>query len=283
MVGMSLVEKNYPDDAIVIAIHKDDPMEVSAFSSMTTDVYPNCNVNRHITDVDLYYGEGFGLGEIIEQENAELVEGAVSLSTPVLDEKTGQIDFSADVTFQLNRRSSPYTLAYVLLADGLKGMGADWEQRNYLAGNDYYRDNEDFKDLVDADEYMTDVTYNNVGIDAIGISNGISKSISSTVEEGVAQTHTAQFNISNNHLAKINPAGLKVVALLYNTTDKRILNADRKQVVVVTDGIRQMDTEDNEGTEEIARYTLGGVRVSQPVKGLNLVKMRNGKVVKVMR
>ena len=287
MVGMSLVEKNYPDDAIVIAIHKDDPMEVSAFSSMTTDVYPNCNVNRHITDVDLYYGinygEGFGLGEIIEQENAELVEGAVSLSTPVLDEKTGQIDFSADVTFQLNRRSSPYTLAYVLLADGLKGTGADWEQRNYLAGNDYYRDNEDFKDLVDADEYMTDVTYNNVGIDAIGISNGISKSISSTVEEGVAQTHTAQFNISNNHLAKINPAGLKVVALLYNTTDKRILNADRKQVVVVTDGIRQMDTEDNEGTEEVARYTLGGVRVSQPVKGLNLVKMRNGKVVKVMR
>ena len=287
MVGMSLVEKNYPDDAIVIAIHKDDPMEVSAFSSMTTDVYPNCNVNRHITDVDLYYGinsgEEFGLGEIIEQENAELVEGAVSLSTPVLDEKTGQIDFSADVTFQLNRRSSPYALAYVLLADGLKGTGADWEQRNYLAGNDDYRDNEDLKDLVDADEYMTDVTYNNVGIDAIGISNGISKSISSTVEEGVAQTHTAQFNISNNHLAKINPAGLKVVALLYNTTDKRILNADRKQVVVVTDGIRQMDTEDNEGTEEIARYTLGGVRVSQPVKGLNLVKMRNGKVVKVMR
>lgn len=287
MVAMNLIEKNYPDDAIVIVIHKDDPMAVSAFSSMTTDVFPSSNINRHLIDVNLYYGinynEGFGFGEVIEQENAELIEGAVSLSTPVLDEKTGQIDFSADVTFQLNRRSSPYALAYVLLADGLKGTGTNWEQYNFFSGVDYYSDNPDFKELIDADEYMKDVTYNNVGIDAIGIVNGISKSINSTVEEGVAQTHTAQFNISNNNLAKINPAGLKVVALLLNTTDNKILNADRKQVVVVTDGIRQMDTEDNEGTKEVARYTLGGVRVSQPVKGLNLVKMSNGKVVKVMR
>lgn len=39
---------------------------------------------------------------------------------------------------------------------------------------------------------------------------------------------------------------------------------------------------DNANAKEVARYTLDGTKVSAPVKGLNIVKMNDGRIVKVM-
>ena len=41
-------------------------------------------------------------------------------------------------------------------------------------------------------------------------------------------------------------------------------------------------TDDAKGNVETARYSLDGVRLSAPQKGLNIVKMANGKTMKVM-
>ena len=36
---------------------------------------------------------------------------------------------------------------------------------------------------------------------------------------------------------------------------------------------------ENEGTE-VARYTTSGIRISAPTKGLNIIKLSNGRVIK---
>ena len=48
-----------------------------------------------------------------------------------------------------------------------------------------------------------------------------------------------------------------------------------------TTGIEGVDM-DEADVKEVARYTIDGVRISAPQKGVNIVKMSNGKVYKVL-
>lgn len=289
MAGLKRLGDEYADEAVYYAVHSGsgnskDPMQVAAFSSLLSSVsgFPSAFVNRHIS-ADPYFGndtDGFGLGRIVSNEQKKLVEASVDLSTPLLDEETGIIDFSTDVTFQLNRRSAPYLLAYVLVADGLSGTSSDWTQVNYysyFAG--YYDDDPYLKEITEWPFYASDLTYNHVGIAATGIGTGITGSLKNRVEEGEVQTHSSQFNIKNLSLAK-QASKLHVIALLYDKTDKVILNADQKEVQIAS-AVQALGNPEA-GRYEVARYTADGKRVARPVKGLNIVRMSDGSVRKVM-
>ena len=63
----------------------------------------------------------------LRRENSQPVEASVELHQPALDKSTGVINFTTDVTFQINRKSAPYLLSYVLVADGLTGTSDDWK------------------------------------------------------------------------------------------------------------------------------------------------------------
>lgn len=289
MAGLKRLGEEYADDAVFYAIHSggssgSDPMQVSAFSSLLSTVagFPSAFVNRYIS-TDPYFGnssEGFGLGRIVSNEQSKLVEASIDLSTPVLDEETGIVSFSTDVTFQISRRSAPYLLAYVLVADGLSGTSNDWTQVNfysYYAGA--YDDDPYMKEVTEWPLYVTGLVYDHVGISATGISSGIAGSLKNRVEEGETQSHSSQFNIKNLALAK-KASKLHVIALLYDKTDKTIINADQKEVVV-SSSVGTLSNKDGE-RHEVARYSADGKRVSHPVKGLNIVRMNDGSVKKVM-
>ncbi len=292
LVSMDHVTERYPNDAVVIAIHGgDDPMALSAFNGLTSGMsMPTLWVNRYIkpdnnNKPDVYTGyrdSGWGIGDIIEQEQKKLAEAAIELSTPVLDEETGDISFSTDVTFQFNRRSAPYTLAYALLADGLTGTTSAWNQANIFslyAGS--YDDDPEMKYWTEQGTSVPGYIYNHVAIAHIGLtaSPGITGSLTSKAELGVTQSHASKFNIKNSSLAKI-AKKLHVVALLYDKERGAWVNADIKDVISGTEGVSTLPASDD--IREVARYTIDGKRISQPQKGINIVKMSDGKVHKIV-
>ena len=289
LAGLKRANDEYPDDAVLMSIHSgsgssSDPMQVSAFSAMLGGrSFPSCDVNRYRA-VDPYLGEGsdgWGLGAVIEDEQHRLVEAAVDLQQPVLDEETGVISFQTDVTFQLNRKSAPYLLSYVLVADGLTGDTDDWTQINaYAYYQGAYDDDPYMKEVTDWGIYATGVVYNHVGIAANGIQSGITGSLKNTVEEGQVQSHNGKFNIKNNSLAQ-KATELRVIALLYDKTRKQFINADQKRVVPAgDDAVRDLaGSADNRPVE---RYSLDGKRISGRTHGVQIVKMADGSVRKVV-
>ena len=295
-VSLNHLAEQYADKAVAMAIHgggtPTDPMQVNVFLNMIGGIgMPSVWVNRYIKPdgegkPDVYYGyeDGvWGLGKLVEAENAKLAEAGIELSTPVLDEETGIISFSTDVTFQLNRRSAPYMLTYVLIADGLSGTGPEWNQYNYypvLYTPESFPGDEEMASWTQREMLVTNMVYNHVAIDGLGVTGGVASSLSSKVEEGQVQTHSAQFNISKNSLAK-RATKLTVAALLYDRERGAFINADKQTVLTTTQGIRKPADENAANATVVAYYSIDGKRLQHPQQGVNLVKMSNGQVRKV--
>ena len=110
-------------------------------------------------------------------------------------------------------------------------------------------------------------------------SPGITGSLTSKAEVGVTQSHASKFNIKNSSLAKI-AKKLHVVALLYDKERGAWVNADIKDVISGTEGVSTLPASDD--IREVARYTIDGKRISHPQKGINIVKMSDGKVHKIV-
>lgn len=289
LAGLKRARDEFKDDVVLMSIHggrDSEPMQVSTFSNLLNSIsgYPSANVNRY-RSVDPYMGEaseGWGLGSVIEDENSKIVEAAVDLQQPVLDVEMGVINFQTDVTFQLNRRSAPYLLSYVLVADGLHGEGDDWKQVNAYAA--YYRgaydDDPYMREICNDWEISADVTFNDVAVAGLGIPNGVTGSLKTTVAEGQVQTHVAKFNIKNNKLAQM-ATELRVIALLYDKTRKCFINADEKKVIN-SDDTPVRDVNSTEGARPVQRYALDGKQLLKPARGINFVRMSDGSVRKVM-
>jgi len=289
MVGLELISERYPDTAIPYAMHYNDPMQCTVFNSLTNGrSFPTGVVNRYIT-ADPYYGTDstpFGIGKVVDAENELLSEATIQLNTPYLDEETGTVTASTDITFQLTRHSCKYSVGYVLVADGLTGTSSDWSQTNYyyaFAGQ--YADDPNIDAITKMDASISGLEYNHVAIAANGISSGLSGSIKSKVNEGEVISHETSFTLSK----AVNTAGknlvqdkkkLKVIALLFDNNKGRIINADVKAVVDKATGISSQSTVLS--AEEVARYSADGKRISAPVRGLNIIRMSDGSVRKVV-
>lgn len=289
MAGLKRAQDEYPDDAVLIAIHggrNTEPMQVATFNNQISSIsgFPSAHVNRYLS-CDPYQGtgsEGWGLGAVIENENNKMVEASVELHQPIMEQSTGIINFTTDVTFQLNRKNAPYLLSYVLVADGLTGTGDDWTQINAYAAYypGVYGDEDPYmREICDEWEvYQSGLIFNHVGIAALGIDNGVTGSLKNTVEEGQVQTHTGRIATKNNKLAKL-ATKMRVIALLYDKTRKTFINADQKEVLV-TDAVEDLDEQAE--SSETARYAIDGKQLTRPTRGINIVRMADGSVHKVL-
>lgn len=287
LAALKRASVEYPNDAVLLSIHSgsgdsSDPMQVATFSNLIKGhQFPSADVNRYRA-VDPYHGEGdsgWGLGAVIEDEQSHLTEAAIDLQQPVLDELTNVISFTTDVTFQINRATSPYLLSFVLVADGLTGTGSSWTQANYYP---YFGADESdpyMAEIVSWPVMVEGLVYDHVAIAAIGIDGGLANSLKSPVEEGQVQSYSGRFNIKNNALAK-QAKTLRVAALLYDKTRKCFINADQKDVMTMADGIH--DTALGTEAREAERYATDGRRLTAPARGINIVRMSDGQVRKVM-
>lgn len=211
-------------------------------------------------------------------------EADFSMTASWADDKNTDIKVDLTTTFNYDRFGSfPYGVAFVLSENGMTGKGATWKQLNYfskLAGVNGASDfnNPDMAAWFKAGSYVS-TTYDNVVVQAwnpIGNAAIVDKSQTDIVK-GEAIPFSATLKVNSDLIQNYN--NLTLSALLVNLNSYAVVNAAKVVLGNCAAGIEDVNSEANNNV--VSRYNVNGMRINGAQKGLNIVKLANGKVVKM--
>lgn len=211
-------------------------------------------------------------------------EADFSMTASWADDKNTDIKVDLTTTFNYDRFGSfPYGVAFVLSENGMTGKGATWKQMNYyskLAGVNGASDfnNPDMAAWFKAGSYAS-TTYDNVVVQAwnpLGNAAIVDKSQTDIVK-GEAIPFSATLKVNSDLIQ--NYDNLTLSALLVNLNSLAVVNAAKVVLGKCAAGIEDVNSEANNNV--VSRYNVNGMRINGAQKGLNIVKLANGKVVKM--
>lgn len=211
-------------------------------------------------------------------------EADFSMTASWADDKNTDIKVDLTTTFNYNRFGSfPYGVAFVLSENGMTGKGATWKQLNYyskLAGVNGASDfnNPDMAAWFKAGSYVS-TTYDNVVVQAwnpLGTAAIVDKSVTDIVK-GEAIPFSTTLKVNSDLIQNYN--NLTLSALLVNLKSLAVVNAAKVVLGNCAAGIEDVNSEANNNV--VSRYNVNGMRINGAQKGLNIVKLANGKVVKM--
>lgn len=315
-VAMEKAAKTYADKFIGIAVHANDQMQSDDYLGLlqTISNYPSAMLNR-VGNVlmDPYYGTkgpaqrpGDKSGDILEDIKvvSEMpVEAQVGFSSQ-LDESKKSVTINSKMSFSLNTEGKNYSVAYVLLENGIKG---------YPQKNAYSKDAGAFKSAEEIAEddlrhlfnekMMYTPTFNGVARsikDVMGIEGSLDNV---TVKVGEELTHTYTLAIPST-VKDVN--NLEVAVLVIDNYSGEILNAAKAKIGETTTGVESVAAEGVEiavengtvnvqGNGSVSVYSMDGKLVktflvdgsaSMPtmgMKGTYIVRVVNGNHVTVKK
>lgn len=292
ITGMRMLKEHYPESFIGIAVHdkmgKTDPMKISAYNTVLANYsagLPSATLNRTAT-IDPYYGSDITgtMPFYIENDYKALLETpaecAVDVTAAWGDADYTKLNVKTDITFQYNGTSAPFSIGYVVVEDSLTGNTSGWYQSNYLSGDRGLMTEPNLSEWVSMPSSIKDIAYDHVAIAATGISTGLKNIIKTPFAEGVAQTHEYTIDLTGNKVLQ-DKRKLKIVAIIFNTNTKEVVNADEKAIAYdgPTGICKPSATTDK--AVETARYTIDGRRTTGTAKGLSIVRMSDGSVRKI--
>ena len=222
------------------------------------------------------------LVNLLKEENPS--EADFSMTASWADDKNTDIKVDLTTTFNYNRFGSfPYGVAFVLSENGMTGKGATWKQLNYyskLAGVNGASDfnNPDMAAWFKAGSYVS-TTYDNVVVQAwnpLGNAAIVDKSVTDIVK-GEAIPFSTTLKVNSDLIQNYN--NLTLSALLVNLNSLAVVNAAKVVLGNCAAGIEDVNSEANNNV--VSRYNVNGMRINGAQKGLNIVKLANGKVVKM--
>lgn len=222
------------------------------------------------------------LVNLLKEENPS--EADFSMTASWADDKNTDIKVDLTTIFNYNRFGSfPYGVAFVLSENGMTGKGATWKQLNYyskLAGANGASDfnNPDMAAWFKAGSYVS-TTYDNVVVQAwnpLGNAAIVDKSVTDIVK-GEAIPFSTTLKVNSDLIQNYN--NLTLSALLINLKSLAVVNAAKVVLGNCAAGIEDVNSEANNNV--VSRYNVNGMRINGAQKGLNIVKLANGKVVKM--
>ena len=211
-------------------------------------------------------------------------EADFSMTASWADDKNTDIKVDLTTTFNYNRFGSfPYGVAFVLSENGMTGQGATWKQLNYyskLAGVNGASDfnNPDMAAWFKAGSYVS-TTYDNVVVQAwnpLGDAAIVDKS-KTDIDKGEVIPFSTTLKVNSDLIQNYN--NLTLSALLVNLNSLAVVNAAKVVLGNCAAGIEDVNSEANNNV--VSRYNVNGMRINGAQKGLNIVKLANGKVVKM--
>lgn len=279
-VAMHNMHNLYGDQFIGIAMHQRssmDPMYNVSYN-LGFPSFPQCMVNRSNDFWDPYEQ----MPAVLKASLNEIALAEVTVAGTFADEDT-KVNATASVESLV---AGDYDIAFMLTADGLTGKTTSWKQQNYFckghSGNPYKSKSsmpEDIQFLWDkGSSYYA--TYNDVLIASSYVSDKNKATLPTLVANStVSSEYTLKMPTKVALKKAIKLDQVYVVAVLLDKKTGAIVNAGRARVTGST-GIEDVTT----GTEAtvVARYTVNGVQVSAPVKGVNILKMSDGTTRKVL-
>lgn len=277
-VAMHNMHNLYGDQFIGIALHQfnsSDPMYNISYDLGFTGA-PQCMVNRS-SGVLAPYEQ---MPEALKASLKEIAMTEVTVAGTFTDEDT-KVNATASVESLV---AGDYDIAFMLTADGLTGKTTSWKQHNYFCkGGSRYNSQasmpDDLKFLWDKGSSYYE-TYNDVLISSSYVSYKNKATLPTLVANGtVSSEYTLKMPTKVILKKALKLDQVYVVAVLLDKKTGAIVNAGRARVTGST-GIEDVTT----GTEAtvVARYTVNGVQVSAPVKGVNILKMSDGTTRKVL-
>ena len=222
-VGMKLLNKSFRNDVVTVAVHRDDPMELSGYNLHATS-FPSCQINRGEL-CDPYYGSSyqpFGIKKDVEAAMRQYTIGEIAVNAEWTDNSQKAIKVSTTTTFVEDVTASPYQIGYLLLEDQQTGTTPDWYQSNYFAGTSNTDPN--LKALTESPSKMQDVKYDYVPVATWQHQTGVPGSLPATIASEVPMYYTYTLDISDNTRIQ-NKENLTVVALLLNKNTGEVVNA----------------------------------------------------------
>lgn len=287
-VGMAKMREAFGDRFAGVALHQysgqsSDAMNIATnkYAKLSFSGAPSARINRG-AEVDPYYGS---YNDILEDMNEELAIPAlaeVQVSGNFNEDKT-KVDAKANLRPLFD---GTYKLEFVLVADGLTGTGSGWNQTNYYSyayasqtGITKAGLPDDLKYLYDTPATFNPI-FNDVAIASSYVS-GSNKVPAQTLTSG--ETSEVSYTISMPTYTKLKNAlqydQIYVLAILIDSSNKVVNVAKAKVADYDPTGISAVSS--NNATETV-RYTLDGRQITAPQHGLNIIKMSDGTVRKVI-
>ncbi len=274
--AMETLSELYGDDVVLAAYHDGDPMALNGDFPVEVSGFPSATLNRNGIE-DPYYGranDGFGM----KNEVVASMETAVPASIEVIAkwtnaEKTA-IAVDATSTFFETKDNAGYKIGYLLINNGLSGMGSDWAQSNYFAQYANQYAGTDLEVLTTWPAKVPGLIFNDVVVDATGM-KGVRGSVPSSVTYNTPYATEFSFDIADNTIIQ-DKEKLYVAAFIINPNGT-ILNANKVKVDVST-GVDDLTSDAEEVSAEY--YNLSGARVAAPQQGIfvKVAKMADGTI-----
>ena len=227
----------------------------------------------------------FGATDLVKTIQEKIPsEADFSMTASWADDKNTDIKVDLTTTFNYDRFGSfPYGVAFVLSENGMTGKGATWKQLNYyskLAGVSGASDfnNPDMAAWFKGGSYVS-TTYDNVVVQAwnpLGNAAIVDKSQTDIIK-GEAIPFSTTLKVNSDLIQ--NYDNLTLSALLVNLKSSAVVNAAKVVLGKCAAGIEDVNSEANNNV--VSRYNVNGMRINGAQKGLNIVKLANGKVVKM--
>ena len=302
MVGLEKIAEDYKDKVIPIAIHNGDPMEIDAYTGVIASNisgFPSMLIDR-AANVDPYYGSSeasYGVKDDVEAAFKNLAAGTIAVKAAWADKELTRINIETQTKMMYSEPESSVAIGYVVVADGLSGKGREWAQSNYYSGDEEAADGDaELLKLVEQDEYIIGMEFNHVAVAAWGVENGVEGSITGAITAGQNITSTFKADLTTaligtsrlsedeaDHVTVADlVAGrdLQVVAILFNKQSGEVINA--AEVTVAGFGADAIAGVDAAEAQPLATYNLAGQQIARQQRGVNIVRLSNGKALKVL-
>lgn len=272
IAGLKYVHETYGDKAVLIAVHYGDPMAISDYNpiSETVESFPSSYVNR-MTDM---YPHPSYFQTYLPYIADMTVPGSIEVDAEWASDNQREIKIKTSTKFHYADTNAQYGIAFVLVEDGLRGKGSEWAQANNLSHNSNYAA---FTEWYNAAQTVTGLAFDHVAVGAWNIQNGVNNSVPEKFEADEELPFTYNADISSKSVIQ-NKSKLSVVALLIDKSNGVIINAAQTTISAASD-IKGVDSAT---ASESVRYTLDGRQMSAPQRGINIVRMSDGTVRKVM-
>ena len=279
--AMNYMSENYPQGFIGIAVHNDGSPQVpdsmaipgeeylnDIFSHMGTAGFPHAGVNRNA----MYWDDPANIPSIYTYIK-DSYQNTVGLQlTASYDEQTNQITADVDAYFASDNDKAKYNLAYVVVENNVHRTHAETGILNNYCGYDqinYYADGaygemygfENLPSIINADDMWFQDVARGIAPDYEGVQNAFGVE---SVKEGDHLAYRYSLDMPETVLKKENT---ELVVLLLNE-DGIIVNADKCAINgTAPDNIAAAGNRTSAEADPYY-YTLNGVRVEKPTKGV---------------
>lgn len=282
LVGMEKMRKAFGDRFVGVGIHRynaSDAMYIANYAPVNFSGAPSCRIDRG-EEIDPYFGSGDDVCD--DMRAAMAIPGFADVDVSgTLDEAYTAVSATATVSPLF---ADTYNVEFVLVADGLQGTGSAWNQANYYYQYSAAQMPEDLSIFGNGGKYgkasVTGWIFNDVAI-ASSFVNNTNKVASKALnaEENAEFTYTISLPTKEALKAALKKDEIYVVAIVTDSK-KNVVNAVKKKVSNATPSAVKGLADD--GAVVTARYTTDGRRIMTPQKGLNIIKMADGRTRKVV-